>query len=468
MQISFHDPDGAVIALGERILRRTTAVAGERLRRFLATDLAAALQAEGWLVATKPIERPEDVPIHLNLGQGDCWFEHTRLDMVSYAHEWVPEMLIAAAERTLQLALRLRQVGWDLKDGSASNVVFAGTHAVFVDLCSVVERRDDTPSWWPAGQFERHFLLPLMAYLRHGLAPDQLHRSNPDGLSPEQLFRMGGWARWFSPLLLRHCTLPTLAARASQASLDAQAVGPERAEVNRVAQNWQLRTLGRSLRSLAKRLPVANSDWRRYTSTRHHYVDEALVAKRRAVESWVAHHRPAVVLDLGANTGEFSVVCSSLGARVVALERDLASARTAFTAFRREAPDALVMVQDLTQPSPAMGWRYAERRSLAERLEGQVDCVLCLALVHHLLVGGALPLEEIVAALARLTRRLAVIEFVGPDDPVFRKISRQRGLVFDDLDLAAFLRALSACFQVLEQRQLPGTTRVLVLCERKP
>jgi hypothetical protein len=34
--------------------------------------------------------------------------------------------------------------------------------------------------------------------------------------------------------------------------------------------------------------------------------------------------------------------------------------------------------------------------------------------------------------------------------------------------LAAFLRALSACFQVLEQRQLPGTTRVLVLCERKP
>ena len=221
-----------------------------------------------------------------------------------------------------------------------------------------------------------------MAYTRLGLAPDKLHRSHGDGLPPEQLYRMAGWSRWFSPQMLRHCTLPTLAASAASASAVAapstnvnasEGAQASRAEANAAAQNWQLRSLGRTLRNLARRLPKATSAWQSYVETRHHYADLAVSAKREAIERWMGLHRPDVVLDLGANTGEFSVLCARLGARVIALERDVESARAAHEALLREAPNSLVLVQDITQPSPAMGWRYVERRSLAQRLDGQAE-----------------------------------------------------------------------------------------------
>ena len=477
MQISFHDPDGAVFDLDGRIVRRVAAAAGERLTRFLSTDLATELQAQGHLVQTRSTARPALLPARLPTESDGMWFEHQRVATVSYAHEWVPEMLLAAAELTLELALRLRQAGWDLKDGTASNVVFEGTRPVFVDLCSIVERSSSSPSWWPAGQFERHFVLPLIACTRFGLAPDKLHRSHGDGLPPAELYRMAGWSRWFSPQMLRHCTLPTLAASAASAAAvsapsakvkASDGVPTSRADANVTAQDWQLRSLVRTLRNLAQRLPKAASAWQSYVETRHHYADLAVSAKRQAIERWMDTHRPEVVLDLGANTGEFSVLCARRGARVIALERDVESARAAHGALLREAPNGLVLVQDITQPSPAMGWRYAERRPLAQRLDGQADCVLCLALVHHLLVSGGIPLDEILAQVARYSRRLAVIEFVGPQDAVFEKISRQRGLRFDGLDFDRFLYATQAHFRVLDQLPVPGTTRVLLLLERRP
>ena len=75
----------------------------------------------------------------------------------------------------------------------------------------------------------------------------------------------------------------------------------------------------------------------------------------------------------------------------------------------------LPLVMDLTDPSPAIGWRSQERPSFLDR--AKPDAVLALALVHHLAIGANIPLPEVVSWLHSLGGHL-VVEFVGPEDPM--------------------------------------------------
>ena len=50
------------------------------------------------------------------------------------------------------------------------------------------------------------------------------------------------------------------------------------------------------------------------------------------------------------------------------------------------------LVANLADPSPNLGWRGTERKSMFER--GRPDLTLCLALVHHLVIGAGIPMRE--------------------------------------------------------------------------
>ncbi len=143
---------------------------------------------------------------------------------------------------------------------------------------------------------------------------------------------------------------------------------------------------------------------------------------RRVLEST----HPARVLDIGANTGDFSALAASLGAGVVALERDRAAADRLFRMARRRDLPILTIHADLARPTPAVGWRNAESLALLPRLESQFDLVLMLAVIHHLLLMDQIPLSEILALCHRLTRRHLVIEWVPVADPMFQGLLRGR------------------------------------------
>src|SRR5207249_3979296 len=93
---------------------------------------------------------------------------------------------------------------------------------------------------------------------------------------------------------------------------------------------------------------------------------------------------------------------------------------------RAEQLDLLPLVVDLAQPTPATGWDNREWPGFLERARGQFDAVLMLAVLHHLLVTERVPLPAILALAAALTRDLAIIEFVAPEDPMFRRLARGR------------------------------------------
>jgi len=172
------------------------------------------------------------------------------------------------------------------------------------------------------------------------------------------------------------------------------------------------------------------------------------------------------VLDLGANTGEFSMLASRLAIRVLAFEKDLDAGRLAYLNTKDEHTNCHIILQDLGNPTPAMGWRHTEKKSINQRLPGEVECVLALALIHHWLVSAGIPLGEILFQLAQWTKRFAIIEYISPTDLMFELICTQRKVDFSWLDLAQFRQQLGMHFSVIEEFQIKDSQRTLFYCER--
>jgi SAM-dependent methyltransferase len=173
------------------------------------------------------------------------------------------------------------------------------------------------------------------------------------------------------------------------------------------------------------------------------------------------------VLDIGANTGEFSALAASLGARVIALERDAASAERIYILSRERELNILTLHADIARPTPAAGWQNAESAALLPRLEQQADLVLLLAVIHHLILMEQIPLPAILALLHRLTRRHLLLEWVPVSDPMFQSLLRGRDSLYGSLTEGDLLAACAGLFHTA-RRQTLSNGRILFLLERLP
>jgi hypothetical protein len=132
-----------------------------------------------------------------------------------------------------------------------------------------------------------------------------------------------------------------------------------------------------------------------------------------------------------------------------------------WTAAKSEGLDILPLVVNFGRPTPATGWRNEEFPSFLERARGRFDGILMLAVLHHLLVTERIPLDTILRTAAELTPDLLIIEFVGVEDPMFRKIARGREALHADLTPEAFEAVASRHFRLERRSAINGTARIL-------
>lgn len=466
--VSFRDPAGSCCVLAERVFRHVTPGSIPAFQTFLALPTAAELERRRCLIPTRRLTGGElETAAGLPgwpagfppAGAGEI-YEHEKVFFPSYPHEWPAEMLWAAAVHTLDLAQALLPVGWGLKDATPQNVLFDGPQPVFIDLLSFEPRRPDDPLWNPYAQFVRNFLLPLLAERLWRTPLADVFLTRRDGLEPEELYRYCGfWTRW-RPAVFSLVTLPVwLARRARHASASLyrqQSADPEKAR-------FILESLLRRLRRIVSRLEPRrgqHSGWSDYMAT-HSYTEPAFAAKERFVRETLAEYHPRDVLDVGANTGHFSGLAAESGARVVAIDIDPTCVGAIWRRARDRAQPILPLVVNLARPTPALGWNYRENPSFLQRAAGRFDCVLMLAVLHHLLVTERIPLAEVLALAARLTTRTLVIEFVAPDDDMFRQLTRGRDELHAGLTVAAFEAASARWFTIEHAEDLPETRRRL-------
>jgi SAM-dependent methyltransferase len=384
--------------------------------------------------------------------------EHERVAFPSYPYEWPPEMLYQAAALTLNLAMELLPDGIGLKDATPYNVLFRGPNPVFIDVLSFERRDSADPSWLPYGQMIRTFLLPLLIHQHFGLALDQLFLTRRDGIEPEEVYRWAGPLQKWLPPFLCLVSLPTVLGRKHNGG-DSR-IYQRRASRDPEEARYILRSLLSGLRrNLEKLKPAAGrrSTWSDYLTSGNNYSTRHFEVKKNFVKQALDLYRPATVLDVGCNTGLFSLLAARSGAQVVAIDSDPVVVGETWRNAHEQRLDILPLVVNLTRPSPGVGWRNAECPSFLDRAAGAFDAVLMLAVIHHMMVTERIPLAEIVDLAAGLTTDLLIVEFVAPRDSMFVGLARGREKLYEGLDTKVFENHFRARFDIVKFEHIEGT-----------
>ena len=477
---SFRDPASRVFLYEDRVYRGLDEASHEVLRELTERGLLARLMAEGVLVDTEPVPGG---PLQDTLADAQPPFRHflrhQSIPALSWPFEWTVSMLADAGLLTLDLQLRLLEAGCSLKDASAYNVQFAGGRPTFIDLGSI-ERPGRLDVWIALGQFSQMFTFPLLLCRSAGWDLRSYFLGSLGGRDAGQVAAAFGRCGWLRPGLLWDVTLPALLTRwaARRKGLAPQVpvplpgqkgTGTSRCSepvpicpTSSMAQVLNLKRLRRKIARLAAGYRPRGA-WSRYAQTCD-YPQAAHEAKFARVERFLRETHPLRVLDLGCNTGEYSRLAARCGAQVVAVDADHDAVELLYRRLRAEPAAITPAVVDLCQPSPGMGFMNSERSPWLDR--AAADCVLALALMHHLVLSGNLSLAALRDLLFTLSRRHVVLEFVPTDDAMFRRLVEFRADGFDDLTLERCREVFCRRFHLLAEEPLPGTKRTLLFFQK--
>ena len=171
-------------------------------------------------------------------------------------------------------------------------------------------------------------------------------------------------------------------------------------------------------------------------------------------------------MDIGCNTGQFSLLAAEYGANVLAIDQDMPSLDRLYLRAREQQSNVLPLRVDISNPSPGIGWNNKERAAFLDRSSG-FDCVFSLAVVHHVVVAKGIPISEVVKLSHNLTSRYLVVELVDYLDSMFQSLVRGRDSLYTELTLENQERDFTQIFTVLRSLRLPEMTRTLHLMEKK-
>ena len=454
---SFRDPAGFVFRRDGVLLRQINRSFAERWDRTVASGLLERLQADGHLIPHEP------APLEAAADPADAHavIRPAAVPFVSYPYEWSFGMLRDAALLTLDVQAEASAAGFALRDASAFNVLFSDGRPILVDTLSIAPAEPGAP-WVAYRQFCEHFLAPLALMARRDIRLGSLLRTHLDGIPLDLAARLLPARTRLNLGLGSHIHVHAASQRRHEGGGEAAAAKARQTRVGGTRSAALLDSLRRTVASL--RWSPTGTEWADYE--RADPSDAAASAKDGIVRSMLAEAGGSVVWDLGANVGRHSAIAAELGRRVIAWDADPAAVERNYRAIRAAGETRILpLLVDLADPSAAVGWNLSERRSMVDRADA--DVVLALALVHHLAIGRNVPLPRIAAFFAELAPH-AIVEWVGRDDPMVRRLLATREDVFDDYTLERFRQSLGERYTIVDEQPIPGTERIVVRLTRHP
>ncbi|MEE2778021.1 MAG: class I SAM-dependent methyltransferase [Acidobacteriota bacterium] len=451
---SFRDRESRVFTLDGRLCRALSPTALSEWRFVEQASILHGLIEARKVVGSREVEIDPDILA----GIGPAFvaaLEHEPVPFLSYPYEWSFSMLRDAAELTLDILDTALAKGGTLKDASAYNVQFRGAEPVFIDLGSF-EKYKSGESWIGYRQFCEMFLFPLMLEAYRGISFQPRLRGCIDGVGTEEMWHTMSVRDLFRRGVPTHVYLQaklgrTTAATKKNVRKDLAASGFSKEMIrHNVA----------SMRKLIARLRPRASDshWTAYTDTRS-YTQDDTEAKQTFVRRAVDASRPDLVWDLGCNTGEFSKLAAETASYVVAMDQDPQAIDRLYRELPAQHSDRILpLVISLTDPSPDLGWRGTERRSIWHRQAP--DMILALALTHHLSIAANVPVRDLMEWFAGLGGSL-VVEFVSKDDPMVEQLLRNKIDNYSDWQRDVFEAELARHFEIADQVELGSGTRFL-------
>lgn len=457
---SFRDPAGHIFRHQGKLYRQINQYGKDDYEHFMASGLYAALLERKLIVGHSEVMTLKGLPTDPNRYKV---IQPEEVPFISYPYEWVFDQLKAAALATLEIMQVALKHGMILKDASAYNVQFMGDRPIFIDTLSFAVYKEGD-QWEGYKQFCEHFLAPLALAHHSSMGILKSQTAFLDGMPLQTACDLLPGHSKLKSGLLAHLHLHNSSQRRHQQGGQAVAEKAKARKLTPLAMQGLLSSLERTVKKL--RPPISKTEWGDYY-TFTNYSDEAFKAKRKLVKSLAKLvPNPKIVWDVGANNGEFSEIGAELGAYTVAFDIDtIAVSRNYHTARDSDIKRLMLpLVQDLTNPSPAIGWAHAERASLIQR--GPADIVMALAIIHHLCIGNNLPFDKVAEFLRQIGKHV-IIEFVPKGDSKVDHLLASRKDIFTTYDAKHFEAAMDRHFKLVEKKPVKGSKRSVYLYKAK-
>lgn len=454
LSASFRDPSGFLFSRNGILYRQINRAYAEDYARLMDSGLYEKLIKANLLI---PHVETDQSPADAKREAAFKVIQPERAPFISYPYEWSFSQLKDAALATLSIHKRALKFDMSLKDASAYNIQFVRGKAMLIDTLSFEIYKESEP-WTAYKQFCQHFLAPLALMSYRDVRLSQLLRVYIDGVPLDLAGELLPFKTKFNFGLLTHIHI--------HAGL--QKRYSDRTEKSRKGLMSQQAMIGliESLESTVKKLTwtPAGTEWGAYYDATN-YSDSAFDHKKQLVREWAAEKKPAMVWDLGGNTGVFSREAASSGAFTVSFDIDPAAVEQNYRTLKKnKEQNILPLVLDLTNPSPAIGWDHAERDSFGQR--GPADMALALAVIHHLAISNNVPLQQLAQFFAARAKWL-VIEFVPKSDSQVKRLLSSRKDIFPNYTREGFEAAFLERFKIHKAEPVRDSERMLYLMEAR-
>lgn len=448
---SFRDPSGCVFTRGDVLYRRINSPYFPQYHALMDSGLYEELRKFDVIVAHEEVKADEDAII----------IRPERVPFISYPYEWSFGELRDAALLTLKLHRRALRHDMILKDASAYNIQFINGNPVLIDTLSFDFYKEGEP-WGAYGQFCRHFLAALLLMKEKDIRLNHMLSLFIDGipldLAASLLSGKGGLLAkehivWHANIISKH----------NEDGRKRLLRGKPRksACITKEKQLAIIESLIRGIEGMS--LVGVETEWGDYYAHTN-YSPEASKEKGRLVSEYLEKLHPSTVWDLGANDGTYSKLALEAGAHVVAFDIDPVAVERNYNEVKKTRSAMLPLVLDLTNPSPGIGFANRERTQIDARQTP--DCVMALAVIHHLAISNNLPFFMLAQWLASLSGNL-IIEFVPKEDSQVQVLLATRTDIFPDYTQQGFEEAFGQYFTLCEKVPIQGSERTLYLWERK-
>ncbi len=451
---SFRDPSGFVFQKDGAIYRQVNLSYKEEYDLLMESGLYEALSSSGSLISHSESDIAPEIP-----GIAYKILMPAPVGFVSYPYEWCFSQLQDAALKTLEIQRKCMDFGLSLKDCSAYNIQFMNGKPVFIDTLSFEKYREGMP-WVAYQQFCRHFLAPLALISHTDIRLSQAFRVHLDGIPLDLASALLPFSTKLKLPIFIHLHMHAKAQKRYEGVASKKSTLP----MSRRSFMGILDSLEKCVEKL--RWAPGQTQWGDYYG-KTNYDDASFDQKKNIVASFTDRINPSCAWDLGANTGVFSRIVAERKVPTLSFDMDPVAVEKNY----RECTAAgetriLPLLMDLTNPSPGIGWRNAERMSFMERRSENM-LVMALALIHHLAISNNLPFEKIASFFSELCRFL-IIEFVPKDDSQVKRMLTTREDIFTHYHQDGFESAFTRFFSFFEKVEIAGLGRVLYLMEKVP
>ena len=450
---SFRDRSSRVFLSGDQVYRALNTEALSIWRRVSNEPFFRNMAATGEIVETVELPREQTSQFCLSEDVAGV-LKHARIPFISYPYEWSFEMLRQAALLHLRILTNSLQSGLILKDASPYNVQFRGTQPVFIDLGSFTELVPGEP-WVAYRQFCELMLFPLLLQSYRGVHFQSILRGQLEGIPARQFLQWMRWRDMMRPGVLTNGWLQAALERKTQALATSTVRDLQSSGFNSSIIEQMLAKLTRLLERL-EWVPE-QTQWTNYNDSLPHVADDGRFKADfvRKVCQAKSHH---LVWDLGCNDGRYSRIASEYAATVVAMDQDHACVDRLYRSAKSTRTNVLPLCTELSNSSPAQGWRGRERKRFEDR--GKPGLIFCLGLIHHLVLAANIPLPDVVDWLASLGGEI-VLEFPSKQDAMVRALLRNKRDQYEDYSIECLEIELLKHFEIRLRESLPSGERTL-------